>query len=236
MNILAIDSSAKAASAAIIKDNKLIGEFFINTKITHSQTLMPMVKSLLENTKTDINEIDNFAATVGPGSFTGVRIGVCACKGLAMANEKNCIGVSTLLALAYNLISFNCIACAVMDARRAQVYNAIFKIQGGTITRLCEDRALSIEELGNELKNQYKNEEITLVGDGANLCYNELQKLGLQIKLPGEQLLFGRAASAGLASVNLKPVLPQKLLPTYLRLPQAQRQLLKKRELLLKGD
>lgn len=236
MNILAIDSSAKAASAAIIKDNKLIGEFFINTKITHSQTLMPMVKSLLENTKTNINEIDNFAVNIGPGSFTGVRIGVCACKGLAMASGKGCIGVSTLLSLAYNLISFNCIVCAVMDARRAQVYNAIFKIKNGKITRLCEDRALSIEELGNELKNQYKNEEITLVGDGANLCYNELQKLGLQVKLPGEQLLFGRASSAGFASASLKPVLPQELLPTYLRLPQAQRQLLKKRELLLKGD
>lgn len=236
MNILAIDSSAKAASAAIIKDNKLIGEFFINTKITHSQTLMPMVKSLLESTKTNIDEIDNFAVSVGPGSFTGVRIGVCACKGLAMVNNKGCIGVSTLFALAYNLISFNCIACAVMDARRAQVYNAIFKIKDGKITRLCEDRAISIEELGNELKNQYKNEEIILVGDGANLCYNELQKLDLQVKLPSEQLLFGRAASVGLASTNLKPVLPQELLPTYLRLPQAQRQLLKKRELLLKGD
>lgn len=236
MNILAIDSTSKAASAAIIKNEKLIGEFFINTKITHSQTLMPMVKSLLDSTKTNIKEIDNFAVTIGPGSFTGVRIGVCACKGLAMASNKGCIGVSTLLSLAYNLIDFNCIACAAMDARRNQVYNAIFKICDGKIERLCKDRAISLDELGFELKNNYKKEQIILVGDGANLCYNEFQKLGLQIKLPSEQLLFSKASSVGFASLKEKPVPAQQLLPTYLRVPQAQRELQAKRELLLKGD
>ena len=128
MKILALDSSAVSASAAVLDDDKVLGEFFINTKQTHSQTLMPMVQQVLIQTKTSLEEIDLFAVSAGPGSFTGVRIGVACVKGMAFAQNKPCIGVSTLEAMAYPLSMLNGIICAVMDARCQQVYHALFRV------------------------------------------------------------------------------------------------------------
>ena len=170
MKILALDSSAVSASAAVLDDDKVLGEFFINTKQTHSQTLMPMVQQVLTQTKTSLEEMDLFAVSAGPGSFTGVRIGVACVKGMAFAQNKPCIGVSTLEAMAYPLSMLNGIICAVMDARCQQVYHALFRVNGIEVERICDDCAVAISDLAESLK-QYSNETIYLVGDGAKLCY-----------------------------------------------------------------
>ena len=151
MKILALDSSAVSASAAILDDDKVLGEFFINTKQTHSQTLMPMVQQVLTQTKTNLEEIDLFAVSVGPGSFTGVRIGVACVKGMAFAQNKPCIAVSTLEAMAYPLSMLNGIICAVMDARCQQVYHALFRVNGSAVERICDDCAVAISDLAESL-------------------------------------------------------------------------------------
>ena len=136
MKILAIDTSAKAASACIAQEDKIIGEFFINTSLTHSQTLMPMIEQLSINAQVPLGEIEAIAVNAGPGSFTGVRIGVAAAKGLAFADNLPCVSVSTLESMAYNALGADCIVCAVMDARCSQVYNALFRVKDGKHQRL----------------------------------------------------------------------------------------------------
>ena len=195
MKILSVDSSAKACSAAILEDDKILGSFFINTALTHSQTLVPMIDAVVKNTSTDLNTIDAFAVSAGPGSFTGVRIGVAAIKGLAMPLNKPCISVSTLESMPYNIISENCIAVCVMDARCSQVYNALFEIKNGEVQRLCEDRALSIDDLAEDLK-QYKN-KLILVGDGAELCYNSFKEKNDNISLAPENSRYQNASARG---------------------------------------
>lgn len=228
MKILAVDSSAKACSVAILDDNRILGSYFINTALTHSQTLVPMIESLLKNTNTQLDSIDCFAVSAGPGSFTGVRIGVSAIKGMAMPLSKPCIAVSTLEAMAYNVIDRNCVVCAVMDARCNQVYNAMFRISDGIITRLCDDRALSISDLADELKGY--NESIILVGDGAELCYNSFRELKQDISLAVEARRYQKAEGVAFASVNKEKISAAELMPAYLRLPQAERELKKKTE------
>ena len=222
MKVLAVDSSAKACSAAITDDNRILGSFFINTALTHSQTLVPMIDSLLKNTATDLDKIDYFAVSAGPGSFTGVRIGVSAIKGIAMPLDKPCVSVSTLEAMAYNVTDRDCVVCAVMDARRSQVYNALFKVKDSTVTRLCDDRALSIEELGNELKDI--NERVVLVGDGAELSFRVLSELGLPCVLAPENLRMQSAWGVAMAALDKEPGNADSLLPVYLRLSQAERE------------
>lgn len=228
MKILAVDSSAKACSVSLVDEDKILGEFFINTSLTHSQTLVPMIDAVLKNTSTDIKSVDAFAVSAGPGSFTGVRIGVAAIKGMAMPLDKPCYSVSTLEAMAYNLRGENCVACAVMDARCNQVYNALFLIKNGKITRLCDDRALSINELAEDLKSY--NGKTVLVGDGAQLCYNSYKELNLDIELAPEQQRYQRASGVAFAALTKEPMTAESLMPTYLRLPQAERELKKRLE------
>lgn len=228
MKILSVDSSAKACSAAILEDNKILGSFFINTALTHSQTLVPMIDAVVKNTSTKLNTIDAFAVSSGPGSFTGVRIGVAAIKGIAMPLNKPCISVSTLESMPYNIISDNCIAVCVMDARCSQVYNALFEIKNGAVNRLCEDRALSIDDLAEDLK-KYDN-RLILVGDGAELCYNSLKEKIDNISLAPENSRYQNASGVAFASLNKDLITYDELLPTYLRLPQAQRELKKRME------
>lgn len=230
MRVLALDSSATSASVALVNDNFVLGEFYINTKIKHSQTLMMMVESLLKNTKTDIKGVDAFAVSVGPGSFTGIRIGVSAVKGMAYALNKPCIPVSTLHAIAFNLVGLGqSLVCAVMDARCEQVYNAIFEIEDDRVMRVVEDRAIGIEGLKNEIISKYDNKIINLVGDGANLCYNDLNKDIKNLKLLPEHLLYQHAvgvSKAGIYLYNKGIILSAlELNPVYLRMPQAQREL-----------
>lgn len=228
MKILALDSSAKSCSAAITEDNRILGSFFINTALTHSRTLVPMIDSVMKITDTDLESIDRIAVSAGPGSFTGVRIGVSAVKGIAMPINKPCVSVSTLEAMPYNVSDRDTIVCAVMDARCNQVYNALFDVIDGNVTRLCDDRALSIDDLGKELKTFKKS--IVLVGDGAELCYNSFKELNVDLTLAAESQRFQNAVGVALASIDKEPISAAELMPTYLRLPQAERELKKKTE------
>ena len=228
MKLLALDSSAVSASAAIVEDEKILGEFFINTHQTHSQTLVPMVQQVLACTETQISELDALAVSAGPGSFTGIRIGVAAVKGIAMAAEKPCIGVSTLEAMAFNLAHEHAVVCAVMDARCGQVYNALFRADGGKLERLTPDRAISIEALAQECTGLQS--ALWLVGDGAKLCFQDPAFQGIDVYLPPEQLLYQRASGVAKAAMQkgTKLVTAAELSPVYLRLPQAERELRKR--------
>ena len=162
MKILAIDSTAIVASVAICDDERLAALYTVNNGNTHSETLLPMVESALSQSKLTVDDIGLFAVSAGPGSFTGVRIGVSTVKGLAFGSDIHCIGVSTIEALAYNLKGSDGILCPVMNARRNQVYNALFKFEGERLVRLCPDRAIAVKDLGAELAENeaYKNETI----------------------------------------------------------------------------
>lgn len=231
MKILAIDTSSISASVAILEDDLLVGEFFTNTKATHSLTVMPMVENLLLQCNCSIEEIDVFAVNVGPGSFTGLRIGISAVKGMAYALDKPCVGVSTLESLAYNLPYVNGVVCPVMDARCDQVYTATFYPNKEKLERLTQDTPLSIACLEENLKTEKK--DVFLVGDGANLCYNKLEKLG-NIRIAPNHLRFSRASSVALVAyykfLKEGAINADALSPEYLRLPQAQRELLAKQE------
>ena len=227
MKILSVECTASPVSAALAEDGKILGEYFLNQKTTHSQTLMPMIDSLLNVCNVAPNDIDAFAVTVGPGSFTGVRIGVSAVKGLAEPLDKPCIPVSVLEAMAYNMEAVDCIVCAVMDARCNQFYNALFKVVCGKIERLCEDRAILKEELINEVANLENGSlPIFAVGDGADIFYESAKDSIENLKLAPERLKYQRATGVYKAALEVKEtVLAEELLPTYLRLPQAEREL-----------
>ena len=168
MIILGIDSSATAASAAIINNGKLVSEVFSDTGLTHSQTLLPMIEKCLQMANVSIEDIDLIAVANGPGSFTGVRIGIATVKGIAFTSNVECVEVSTLESMAYNLPLFNGIICSVMDARCNQVYTAMFEnTDGCKVNRLSDDSAMSIDELGEQLKNIGKS--VIFVGDGAEI-------------------------------------------------------------------
>lgn len=177
MKILAVDSSALIASAALCEDGKLLAEYTVNNKNTHSETLLPMIESLLSFFSLEIKDIDAFAVSSGPGSFTGVRIGAATVKGLAFASGKACIGVSTLEALAFNLRSRKGLICPVMNARRSQVYTALFRSDGETLERLMPDSAMAISEL-DKLLLEY-GEEVALVGDGYEITVAGFEKTPL---------------------------------------------------------
>lgn len=225
MLILALDSSAAPASVALLEDGKILSEFYINTKQTHSQTLMPMVESVLKLTNKTLDDVTCMAVSAGPGSFTGVRIGVSCVKGLSMTRNIPCAGVSTLRAMAENARQLTGIVCAVMDARCGQVYNALFRAESGKLTRLCDDRALPIAELLEECKTFA--EKIYLVGDGAELCYKTFAAIRAELLQP--QLRFQRASGVAMAAQEMiengQTVTPDALMPIYLRLPQAEREL-----------
>lgn len=234
MKILGLECSAGPASVAIIEDGKIIGSSFVNIKTTHSQTLMPMVASLLETTNTQLSSIDAIAIAAGPGSFTGIRIGISAVKGLAASSSIPCIAVSTLEAMAEAYVGQDCIVCTAMDARCNQVYNALFKIENGVITRLCEDRALMCSELCEELKTYAQNElPIIVTGDGAELFYNiakDVARISLSPISTRYQNAVGVCLAAQKAYNNNQTLSPEQLLPVYLRLPQAERELKERNE------
>lgn len=224
MKILGLDSSAKSASVAVCDENGLVGQYFQNSGLTHSRTLLPMAEDMLKNLDLTLADIDLIAVSRGPGSFTGVRIGVSTVKGLAWAAEKPVCGVSTLEAMAYNGLCApeGSIICCAMDARRNQFYNALFEIQGGKPHRLCHDRAIAADCLGEELKKLEKT--IFFVGDGANLCYNAMGKFQLTAVLAPENLRFQSAWGVCMAAKELEPTSVHELLPVYLRLSQAERE------------
>ena len=231
MLILSLDSTASPASVCLYEDDKLLADYYINTGLTHSQTLMCMVESVLNVTGHKTADIDLFSVNNGPGSFTGVRIGVAAIKGMAYAADKSCVAVSTLESMAYNCLVYNGIVCACMDARRNQVYNALFRITDGTVDRLCDDRAVSVDELLRELIAV--NEKTLLCGDGAALVYSSAKGNRL-ISLAPANIRYQNASSTAMAAMKKAhsgPVLsPADLTPSYLRLSQAERELNNKKE------
>ena len=231
MKILAIECSATPASCAIFEDEKLISSSFANVKLTHSETLMPMVEATLKNAKLTIDDVETLAVSCGPGSFTGIRIGISAIKGLAIKDKKPCCAVSTLASMAYRLRFFEGVVCAVMDARCNQVYNALFRCKNGEITRLTDDRALMVDELLEELK-ALENDSIFLIGDGADMFYQKSKHLP-NVKNASETLKYQHAEGVALAAFDMikenNTVSPEALLPFYLRLPQAERELKQKR-------
>ncbi len=226
MLILALDSTALSASVALCNDRRLIAEFTINTGHTHSETLLPMVESALAITGHTIRDVDLFACTSGPGSFTGVRIGAATIKGLAFGKNKPCIGVSTLEVLARNGEALEGILCPAMNARREQVYNALFSSDGRTMVRLCEDRPLSMIALGQELATH--DRPIYLMGDGAELVFGALSNtLGDRLCLLPERLLHQSGYHTAMAALesfeNGVTGTDAELAPIYLRPSQAER-------------
>lgn len=226
LKILALDSSAKTASAAITDGEQLISEAFVNAGLTHSETLLPMVDSVLSLARLTMADIDGCVITDGPGSFTGIRIGIAAVKGLAMPNETKCCGVSTLKATAYNLRYDNCIACCAMDARCSQVYSAIFRCFDGKVERLTEDDAIPASKLP-EILEKYANERIICVGDGAHIAYQAVKDSFKSVSLAQDSRRFQRAYGAACAAVceNMDFIPPAQLLSVYLRPSQAEREL-----------
>ena len=230
MNILAVDTSATSASVCVAQENKIIGEFSINTSLTHSQTLVPMIEQVSEKTGISLDNIDAIAVNAGPGSFTGVRIGVAAVKGIAFSRNIPCVSVSTLESMAYNMLDSECIVCAVMDARCSQVYNALFKVSNGKVERLIEDRALSLADLKRDL--QKFSEKIILVGDGAEITFNYLENSLQNVFLASVNNRIQKASSIACVAFekikNDETISASELMPVYLRLPQAQRELNKR--------
>ena len=227
MIILALESSAGACSAALSRDGELTAQFYAHSGLTHSRTLLPMVESMLENSGVTLDEVDVIAVAAGPGSFTGLRIGVATAKGLAWKGDKLCAPCSTLESMAWPLAHRKdaLIVCA-MDARRSQVYNALFLATGEGLERLSPDRAISLEELGDEVK-KYKNSKI-VVGDGAKLCYNTLIGQGIDLQLAPRPLRMQSAWGVVRAAEELAArgalVRSRELTPVYHRLSQAERE------------
>ena len=232
MKILALESSAAACSVALCEDEKLIAQAFQNSGLTHSRTLMPMAESMLAQCGHALEEIDVIAVAAGPGSFTGLRIGVSTAKGLAWAGNKPCAPCSTLESMAWQLAHTDGIIIAAMDARRAQVYNAVFRARNGVLERLSPDRAIGLEELEKEIKKH--EERKILVGDGAQLCYNEWQERVDNLHLAPVHLRWQTAWGVARAAVELaradKLIPGGELTPVYHRLSQAERERLAKEQ------
>ena len=228
MLILALESSAKAASAAVARDGTLLDLEFRNDGLTHSVTLLPMAEQALARCGLSLRELDAVAVSRGPGSFTGIRIGVSAAKGLCWGAEKPAIGISTLEAMAWNAVDAQAegIVCCAMDARRSQVYNALFHIENGRPQRLTEDRAIGLDALAAELSSAEKS--IFVLGDGAMLCYNYLLERSIPVTLAPEELRLQNAWGVCRAAEGLTPASAAELLPRYLRLSQAERERLER--------
>ena len=230
MKILALETSAKAVSVAVVEDGAVLAAAYQNIGLTHSVTLMPLMDGMLHNAGLTAADMDLIAVAAGPGSFTGLRIGVSAAKGLAWALGLPCCGVSTLEAMAENVRMFEGTVICAMDARRQQIYNAVFDCRGGVLTRRCEDRAVALETLADELKNDTQSKIV--VGDGAKLCDIYLNAQGISCRMAPPDSRYQKAAGVALAAERLaqegQTVTAQTLRPVYLRLSQAERERLAK--------
>ena len=225
MKILALETSAKAVSAAITEDGRVLASGYQDTGLTHSRTLMPIVEHLFRNTGLTVQDMDAVAVAAGPGSFTGIRIGVSAAKGLAFAADKPAAGVSTLAAMARNVSFAGGLIICAMDARRGQIYNALFSAEDGVLTRLTPDRALTLAELAEELRSDSRPK--TVLGDGGPLCADFLARAGIPCRLAPPHLVMQNAVSVALEAEAMAARgelgSAQELAPVYLRPPQAQR-------------
>ncbi len=226
MRILALEASAKSVSVAVTENGTLLAQAYQDRGLTHSVTLMPLLDGMLKTAGLTLDDMDIIAVAQGPGSFTGIRIGVSAAKGLAWAKALPCCGVSTLEAMAYGVTDFEGVVVGAMDARRQQVYNALFRTENGRVTRLCADRAVAMELVAEELAAM--PEPKLIVGDGAVLLYDFLQKAGIGCRLTSPLHRQQSAAGVALAAEHLAAqgltCSAQELQPVYLRLSQAERE------------
>lgn len=226
MKILALETSAKSVSAAVVDNGCVLCSTYQNTGLTHSRTLMPMVDGMLRSAELTCRDMELIAVAHGPGSFTGLRIGVSAAKGLAWALDLPCCGVSTLLAMAQNLRHVDTDIVCAMDARRSQIYNAIFRAENGVLRRLQADRAVSLEQLAQELRGN--DHPLMVVGDGAQLCCTYLRQQGFDCRMAPPALVMQNAVGTALAAEELaaegQTVSARDLVPVYLRLSQAERE------------
>ena len=232
MKILALETSAKSASAAVVENGTVLASAYQCSGLTHSRTLMPMVEDMLRNSELKAQDMDAIAVAAGPGSFTGLRIGVSAVKGLAWALEKPCSAVSTLEGMAENLrhLDDTLVICA-MDARRNQVYNALFLAEGGELRRVSEDRAIGLAELLAEIQTMNLPQKRVVLGDGAELCHRFLTENGFDCSLAPAMLIRQSAVGVALAAERKGEFIPaEALAPVYLRLSQAERERLARGE------
>ena len=230
MLTLAFETSAKAASVALTENGKLLGESYQNTGLTHSQTLMVMAEDMLKQCGKTMSDVTAVAVAEGPGSFTGVRIGVAAAKGLAWGGQLPCYGISTLEAMAVSLGVWEGHICACMDARRNQVYNALFRVNKGAVERVSEDRAIALADLKEELA--HIDGPIFLVGDGSQLTDKTLSGSVGNLVLPPEHRMHQRAVGVALLAEKKQAAGEtgdgNALSPNYLRLSQAERERMEK--------
>ena len=223
MLTLALESSAKAASAAVFEEEKMLAFAIQNAGLTHSRTLLPMAEGLMRELDLPLSRLDRVAVSRGPGSFTGLRIGMAEAKGLCWALDIPAVGVSTLEAMAWGgPVLDGQMLCCCMDARRGQLYNALFTVEGGRPVRLTPDRAISAAELQSELIA--RQEPWILLGDGAELCYNTLDRSQVAVFIAPEPLRLQNARGVALAALGQDPVPAGELMPAYLRLSQAERE------------
>ena len=222
MLIRAFESSAKAASVALCRDGHLVSQYSQCSGLTHSRTLLPMAEDMLKNAELTLRDVDLIAVAHGPGSFTGIRIGVSTVKGLAWAGDTPCVGVSTLEAMAWHGLAAGSYVCPVMDARRSQVYNALFEIRDGRPQRLCPDRPIALAELAEDVKKL--DAPVFLVGDGAAITKAFFDAQGIPCRVAPENLLWQDAWGVAMAAMDKEPGNADSLLPVYLRLSQAERE------------
>lgn len=235
MIILAMESSAVVASVAVCDDEKILGEYTLNNGNTHSQTLLPMAESLLHSLNLTVSDVDLFAVAAGPGSFTGIRIGVATVKGLAFGSEKPCLGISTLEAMAYRLQGINGLICPVMNARRKQFYTALFRCKNGRLDRLMPDSAISAEELDASL-SRYA-EPVFFVGDGFDPAQAYLTHEKGYTPVPLRHQNATAVAYAALSAYRAGArATAAELVPTYLRPCQAERERAEKEAMKKEGN
>ncbi|MCR5467487.1 MAG: tRNA (adenosine(37)-N6)-threonylcarbamoyltransferase complex dimerization subunit type 1 TsaB [Lachnospiraceae bacterium] len=230
MKILALDSSSLVASVALLEDDKLVGEFTVNYKKTHSQTLLPMLDELAKMVELDMSTIDAVAITSGPGSFTGLRIGSATAKGLALALEKPVIPVKTVDALAYNMWGVDTLVCPLMDARRNQTYTGVYEFKDGEMITLKEQCAVDVTKIIDFINE--KGRPVTFLGDGIGVFKETIAE---NIKVPYCFAPAHKSAGSAAAVATLAKILYDKGVfetaaehkPDYLRLSQAERERLK---------
>ena len=222
MLILAFESSAKSASVALVQDGELLSQYSQCSALTHSRTLLPMAEDMLKNAELSLDKVDLFAVAHGPGSFTGIRIGVSTVKGLSWAADKPCVGVSTLEAMAWHGLLSGGYVCPVMDARRQQVYNALFKIEDGKPQRITDDRPIALTQLAHEILAL--GAPVLLVGDGAALTEKFFRENSVPCRIAPENLRWQSAWGVAMAASDKQPGTSETLLPVYLRLSQAERE------------
>lgn len=232
MKILALDSTAKVACAAVCENEKMLSSFVCHNALSHSELLLPMAEQAMRQAGVKIDDIELFTCAVGPGSFTGVRIGVAVIKGLSFGRGVPCAPVSTLHSLAQNLFPLDGIYCPVMDARRNQVYNALFERKDGALVRLTDDRAISLQELSKELCEKYQDRKIYLSGDGYEIAKAFLSDFPLSIQETPVSLINQNAHSTAICAYEIfkngGALDDVSFATTYLRMPSAERERLEK--------